>query len=129
MPERQELVPILILAGVTLVCICGSLILETVGRESFAEPYTPSLPDGTLVSWSGTVSGVTPVSSGDHLILTVNGVPVFIPSPYGLQIPAVGEIVSVCGVVQTFRGKREILVEDPADVRIRQGSQERDLHF
>lgn len=115
--EKQERIAILILLVVLAICAAGTVMLEGMGKEPFATRYTQQTSEGSLVTWQGIVQQVTPVSSGAR-ILTVSGVPVFLSSAAGgVQVQA-GDQVVVYGKVQVFKGKREILVSDPADIEV-----------
>lgn len=124
--EKQERIAILILLVVLAICAAGTVMLEGMGKEPFATRYTQQTSEGSLVTWQGIVQQVTPVSSGAR-ILTVSGVPVFLSSAAGgVQVQA-GDQVVVYGKVQVFKGKREILVSDQADIEVTAGSQGKNL--
>ncbi len=120
---RQERIVLIVLCMVTAIVFISSFALEITGRDSFAEPYREDSPAGSLVSLSGTVEQVSRTESGGHLILIVNRTQVFVPAG---SVPvtgiAQGDSLHLLGVVQIYRGEREITVNRPADIRIQPGS-------
>jgi len=126
MLEKQERIAVLILFVVLITCGFGTWILDGMGKEPFARNYTPQSPEGSLVEWQGVVQKATSAGSGIS-ILTVGGVQVFLSSTVEMTQIREGDLVSLYGKVQTYKGKREILVSDPADIRIIAESQGKDL--
>jgi len=115
---RQERVAILLLCGVALAVIAAHLVLAHLGKEPFATPFTPQSPDGSLVCLNGTIDQATVIKNGGHIILTVKNVTVFIPATVaGDRTFVKGTTVSVYGTVQTYEGKKEILVGSAEDIR------------
>ncbi|MDD1717973.1 MAG: hypothetical protein LUO88_02745, partial [Methanoregulaceae archaeon] len=96
--------------------------------ESFAGPYREDSPIGSLVRLAGTVEEVTRTENGGHLILLVNRTRVFVPAS---SIPeagiAKGDSLIILGVVQNYRGDREVTVGQPEDIWIQPGSSPDDL--
>lgn len=126
--ERQERLALMILGVVLLICTGGAVVFEMLGKEPFSQPFSPDLPDGTLVSHEGTVQKVSRVGEGSSIILDIAGVQVFIPvAPEG-GIPDPGDRISLLGTVQTWKGKREIVVSEGKDFRILEKSQGKNLH-
>lgn len=119
MLERQEKIAI-----VTLVCIVGivlatHLLFDAVGRTMVAAPYSEEVPDGALTLIEGKVDEVRRTSTGGHLVLTVNGTSVFLPQDVARTLDiGEGENVTLYGIAQTYRGKREVVVSSAADVRV-----------
>ena len=116
---RQEWIAILILIGVLIVLLAMSFLIESTGKEFFATPFSETLEDGTLAVLSGTVTEAANSRTGGHLMLTVDNISVFVPDG-ALEDPktVIGGTVSVIGTVQTYRGKKEIVVERPDDIAI-----------
>ena len=75
------------------------------------------LPDGTLVRYSGVVEKVTVTKGGDHLIGNVSGIQVFVPISDSKYPLIKGENVMIIGTLQTYQGKKEIMVESGSDIR------------
>jgi hypothetical protein len=116
--EPQERTALLLLAGVFAVLVAGHLVLSALGDATFATPYGPGSREGDLVFLSGVVRSVTPTSTGGHLIVTVNGTRVFIPSPASREVSLrVNDTVQIYGIVQVFQGNLEVAVRDAGDIR------------
>ncbi len=117
---RQERIAILILIVVLIVLTVASFLIESTGKESFATPFSETLEDGTLAILSGTITQAANTRTGSHLMLTVDNTSVFVPDN-ALEDPktVIGESAKVIGTVQTYRGKKEIMVERPDDITIR----------
>ena len=117
MLERQERTALGLLITVLVILSAGHLILTALGNAPFAAPYSEGSREGDLVVVTGVVEGITPTSSGGHLLLSVNGTRVFIPSPVSRDIGLqVNETVRIYGIVQVFQGKKEVAVRDARDV-------------
>ncbi|MDI6718671.1 MAG: hypothetical protein QMD46_03555 [Methanomicrobiales archaeon] len=115
--ERQERIALLLLVGVTAAILLSQGVLTLIGKSAFASPLTNASREGELVVLEGTVDRVTHTREGGHLILSVNGMPVFVPSPVSAAVQVEpGSRVTVYGVVQTYRGEREIVVQSAGDV-------------
>ena len=127
MLEKQERLAVLILVAVLIVCGGVTWVLETMGKEPFSQRYSPDLSDGTLVDWDGVVQKITPVGSGSSLIMDVGGVQVFTSASTGSDSLTIGDHISLYGEVQTWKGKREIMVSDETDIRIISESQGKNL--
>ncbi len=117
MLEQQERTALFLLTTVLAILFAGHLILTALGNAPFAAPYSEGSREGDLVVVTGVVEGITPTSTGGHLLLSVNGTRVFIPSPasrdIGLQV---NETVRIYGIVQVYQGKKEVAVRDARDV-------------
>jgi hypothetical protein len=115
--EQQERTALFLLTTVLAILFAGHLILTALGNAPFAAPYSEGSREGDLVVVTGVVEGITPTSTGGHLLLSVNGTRVFIPSPasrdIGLQV---NETVRIYGIVQVYQGKKEVAVRDARDV-------------
>lgn len=114
---RQEKIAILILVVVIAIVLASAGILEVTGKGFFSKPYTPACADGELVYYEGIVEEQSLTATGGHKILVVSGMQIFIPSSCVKENwPKVGDTVSLYGVVQTFRGEREILIRARGDI-------------
>lgn len=117
--ERQERVAILILAGVAIAVIVAHLVLAGLGKQPFARPFTNSSSDGELVVVEGQIDQITLTKSGGHMTVNMNNLSIFLPAQVVQAISLQkGDRISVYGVVQTYRGKKEIVVSAADDVRI-----------
>ncbi|HUK37552.1 MAG TPA: hypothetical protein VLV30_00380 [Methanomicrobiales archaeon] len=118
MLERPERLALTLLGTVLAVVLAGHLVLTSLGNAPLATPYGDGSREGDLVVVQGVVGSITPTSTGGHLLVTVNGTRVFIPSPASQAISLrVNESVRIYGIVQVFQGRREIAVRDASDVR------------
>ena len=120
MHHPQERTAILLLTGILILLGVISFLIESTGKESFAAPFSETLEDGTLAALTGTITAAANTRTGGHLMLTVNNTTVFVPDG-ALDEPetAVGKLISVTGTIQTYHGKKEIIVERPEDISIR----------
>ena len=115
---HQERIAILMLCGVALAVIAAHLVLVYVGKEPFATPFTPQSADGSLVHLDGTIDQATVLKNGGHVILTVRNTSVFIPAAVaGDRSFVKGARISLYGTVQTYEGKKEIMIGSPEDIR------------
>jgi DNA/RNA endonuclease YhcR with UshA esterase domain len=117
--ERQERVAILLLVGVAIVVIVAHVVLAGLGKQPFARPFTNSSSDGELVVVEGQIDQITLTNSGGHATVSVNNLSIFLPAQV-IQAVSLqkGDRISVYGIVQTYRGKKEIVVSATEDVRI-----------
>ena len=119
MLENQERTALLILISVLCVCGLSTLVLEDLGKKPFAQNYSSSVPEGHLVYYEGIIQKIVKPDSADVCILEMNAVQVFIPSYSGNKILVnEGDVISLYGKVQTWKGKREIVVEEPNDITV-----------
>ncbi len=116
---RQERVAVFLLVGVAVAVIAAHLVLEGLGKEPFARPFNNSSADGDLVVVEGMIDQITLTKSGGHMTVSVNNLSVFLPAQVvrGISLQN-GDRISVYGTLQTYRGKKEIVVSDARDVRI-----------
>ena len=117
--ERQERGAMLLLVGVAIVVIVAHFVLAGLGKQSFARPFTNSSSDGELVVVEGQIDQIALTNSGGHATVSVNNLSIFLPAQV-IQAVSLqkGDRISVYGVVQTYRGKKEIVVNAAEDVRI-----------
>jgi hypothetical protein len=114
---RQERLALLLLIGVTVAVIASHVILETLGKRPFSVPFTGASQDGELVSLSGTIDHLRVTRTGDHLLLQVNNTSVFIPGPVAKNLTLRnGDTVSLFGIVQTYEGNKEVVVQAASDI-------------
>ena len=117
MLERQERRALLLLISVAIVVITSHLILDTLGKRPFAVPYSDASGDGVLVSLTGSIDHLSLTKSGGHLILQVYNTSVFIGNPIAQNLTLHnGENISVIGIVQTYQGKKEVVVLAASDI-------------
>ncbi len=117
--ERQERVAVLLLVGVAMVVIVAHVVLAGLGKQPFARPFTNSSSDGELVVVEGQIDQITLTNSGGHATVRVNNLSIFLPAQVIQEVSLQkGDRISVYGIVQTYRGKKEIVVNAAEDVRI-----------
>lgn len=119
MLEREEKTALAMLVCVVGIVLAAHLLFGAVGRPLVAEPYSIDVPDGALVLLEGRIEEVRATSTGGHLILDVNGTTVFLPQNVAgaLELHE-NRSVSLYGVVQTYRGTREVVVSSAADILV-----------
>jgi hypothetical protein len=116
--EKQERTALGLLIIVLAILSAGHLILTAVGNAPFASPLSEDSREGDLVVVTGVVEGITPTSSGGHLLVSVNRTRVFIPSPASREVSLqLNETVRIYGIVQVYQGKQEVAVRDARDVQ------------
>jgi hypothetical protein len=117
--ERQERVAVLLLLGVMIAVITAHLILGTLGKQSFARPFTNTSADGELVFARGTIEQITITQTGGHMNLYMNNITVFVPAQVAQELTIrKGDTISLYGVVQTYRGKKEIVISSGKDITL-----------
>jgi DNA/RNA endonuclease YhcR with UshA esterase domain len=123
---RQERVAILLLLSVAVVVISVHLTLGTLGKQPFAHSFTENSADGELVSASGIVEQISYTKNGGHMNIYLNTTTIFIPSNIAQDmIISNGDSISVYGVVQTYRGKKEIVISSKKDIYLIPGIKEK----
>jgi hypothetical protein len=116
---RQERVAMVLLLGVMITVITAHLILGTLGKQPFARPFTNTSADGELVVAAGTIDQLVITQNGGHMTVYIDTVTVFVPAPAAQELTLrKGDTISVYGVVQTYRGKKEIMVSSAKDVSV-----------
>jgi len=117
--ERQERMAILLLAGVALTVIAAHVILAGLGKQPFAHPFSNTSADGELVVVEGQIDQITLTKSGGNLVLGMDNLTIFLPAQAAQgQSLQKGDSITVYGIVQTYHGKKEIIVGSPEDIRI-----------
>jgi DNA/RNA endonuclease YhcR with UshA esterase domain len=117
--ERQERVAILLLVAVAVVVTAAHVVLAGLGKQPFARPFTNTSSDGELVFVEGQIDQTALTKSGGHMIVSVDNVSVFLPAQviHNISVQK-GDRISVYGIVQTYRGNKEIVVSAAEDIRI-----------
>jgi DNA/RNA endonuclease YhcR with UshA esterase domain len=116
--ERQERLAILLLIGIVVAVIAAHLILGSLGKQPFSKPFANNSANGELVYIEGTIDQVTLTKTGGHLNLQIDNLTIFIPAQAARNLAVKkGENISVYGIVETYRGKKEIMVNSAEDIR------------
>jgi hypothetical protein len=114
---RQERVAICLLLGVACLVITAHLVLGTLGKQPFARPFTNDSADGELVITGGTIDQITITKNGGHMNVYLANVTLFVPAQIAEElILRKGDAISAYGVVQTYRGKKEIIIDSGEDI-------------
>jgi len=118
--ERQERTAILLLIGIAVTLFIATAVLGSMGKPPFARPYSERTADGELVSFEGNIDQITITRSGGHMTLVVENLSIFIPSEVAKGVSLhKGDRIIIYGVVQTYHGKKEIVVNSADNVQIR----------
>jgi DNA/RNA endonuclease YhcR with UshA esterase domain len=116
---RQERVAMVLLLGVVIAVITAHLILGTIGKQPFARPFTNNSADGELVFATGTIDQLVVTQNGGHMNVYTDTVTFFVPAPVAQELTLrKGDAISVYGIVQTYHGKKEIMVSSAKDVTV-----------
>jgi DNA/RNA endonuclease YhcR with UshA esterase domain len=119
MLERQERVAIVLLLGVVITVITAQLILGSFGKQPFARPFTNNSTDGELVIAAGTIDQLVITQNGGHMNVYTDTVTIFVPAQVAQELTLQkGDMISVYGIVQTYRGKKEIVVSSVGDISV-----------
>ncbi len=117
--ERQERVAVFLLLGVITAVIFAHLVLGTLGKQPFAHSFTNNSADGELVIVKGTIDRVVYTQTGGHVNLYVNNITIFVPAQVAQELTLRrGDTISLYGVVQTYRGEKEIIVSSKKDITL-----------
>jgi DNA/RNA endonuclease YhcR with UshA esterase domain len=120
--ERQERVAILLLLGVACTVITAHLVLGTLGKQPFARPFTNNSADGELVIVGGTIDQITITKNGGHMNVYLANITIFVPAQIAQELTLQkDDAISVYGVVQTYRGKKEIIISSKKDIVVIHG--------
>jgi uncharacterized SAM-binding protein YcdF (DUF218 family) len=119
MLERQEHAAIVLLLGVMIIVITAHLILGSFGKQPFAKPFMNDSPDGELVVAAGMIDQIVITQNGGHMNVYTDTITIFVPAQVaqGLTLQK-GDTITVYGVVQTYRGKKEIVVNSAEDISL-----------
>lgn len=116
---RQERVAILLLLCVAFTVITAHLVLATLGKQPFARPFTNTSADGELVFVAGKIDQITITKNGGHMNLYTDTIVIFVPAQIAQELTLQkGDSISAYGVVQTYRGKKEIVISSGKDISI-----------
>jgi DNA/RNA endonuclease YhcR with UshA esterase domain len=119
MLERQERVAMVLLLGVMIAVITAHLILGSVGKHPFATTFSNNSADGELVFAGGTINQLVITRTGGHMNVYIDTVTIFMPAQVAEQLTLRrGDAIAVYGVVQTYQGKKEIVVNSAQDVSV-----------
>ena len=119
MLERQERAAIILLLGVVITVITAHLILGSFGKQPFARPFTNNSTDGELVIAAGTIDQLVITQNGGHMNVYTDTVTIFVPAQVAQELTLQkGDVISVYGIVQTYRGKKEIVVSSVKDISV-----------
>jgi len=119
MLERQERAAMVLLLCVVITVITAHLVLGSFGKQPFARPFTNDSPDGELVVTTGTIDQVVIIQNGGHMNIYTDTITIFAPAPVAQRlILQKGDTISVYGIVQTYRGKKEIVLNSPDDISV-----------
>jgi hypothetical protein len=115
---RQERIALYFLVAVAAIVVVAHLTLTGIGKQPFTHPFTNTSADGELVFLEGTIDQAALTKTGDHVTLRVRNLTVFIPaqSVQGRAFQK-GQNISLYGTVETYRGKKEIVVNSAGDIR------------
>jgi DNA/RNA endonuclease YhcR with UshA esterase domain len=117
--ERQERVAVLLLVGVAAAVIVAHFVLAGLGKQPFARPFTNSSSDGELVVVEGQIDQIALTKSGGHMTISVNNLSIFLPVQVVQEVSLQkGDRITVFGIVQTYRGKKEIVVSTAEDIHL-----------
>ncbi len=119
MLERQERTAMVLLLGIVILVIAAHLILGLIGKQPFARSFTNNSMDGELVTAGGTIDHLVITQNGGHLNVYTDSITIFIPAQVVQELTLKkGDVISVYGIVQTYRGKKEIVVSDAQDISV-----------
>lgn len=117
--ERQERGAVLLLLGVACFVITAHLALGALGKQPFARPFTNNSADGELVITGGTINQISITQNGGHMNVYLANITIFIPAQIAQELTIrKGDSISVYGVVQTYRGKKEIVISSGKDISV-----------
>jgi DNA/RNA endonuclease YhcR with UshA esterase domain len=116
---RQERIALILLCIVAGGLVIVSAVLAGVDNATLATEYTADARDGIFVHLNGVAGEVRTTQTGGHIIASVNGTKGFIPSDTARDVALnPGDQVSLYGIVQTYRGEREIVVNSHTDITV-----------
>ena len=107
-----------LLFGVAIAVVAAHGVLTVLGKQPFARPFSNTSADGELVFLEGTIEQAALTKTGGHVTLKIRNTTVFIPAPavQGSSFQK-GQNVSLYGIVETYRGQKEVVVNSAADIR------------
>ncbi len=124
MLQKEEKITVILMVMALLVLIIAyfGVIVDSMETSQYSEQSAT----GDRVVLYGDVVGKKGTFTGDHLILTVDSegsrVKVFIHCDNGAEkvnnIIDIADTVEVTGTLEEYQGKKEIVVEQPGDVKL-----------
>lgn len=116
---RQERIALILLLGVVIIVVAAHLFLGSLGKQPFAHPFTNTSADGELVIASGTIDQTVITKNGGHMNVYMDAITVFVPAQVAQELSLQkGDAISVYGIVQTYNGKKEIVVSSAKDISV-----------
>jgi len=116
---RQERTAVLLLMGVAVIVIAAHGILTSLGKQPFAHQFSNTTADGELVYFEGTIDQATLTKNGGHVNLRIQNLTIFIPAQVAQgMVFQKGQRVSLYGIVETYRGEKEIVVSSAGDITV-----------
>ncbi|HUW86535.1 MAG TPA: hypothetical protein VMV55_06625, partial [Methanoregula sp.] len=89
------------------------------GKHPFATMFSNNSADGELVRAGGTIDQLVFTRTGGHMNVYTDTVTIFVPAQVAGQLMLErGDAIAVYGVVQIYRGKKEIVVSSAQDVSV-----------
>ena len=90
-----------------------------MGKQPFAQPFTNNSADGELVFFGGTIDQMIITKNGGHMNLYIDAITIFVPAQIAQELTLQkGDSITVFGVVQTYRGKKEIVISSGKDISV-----------
>lgn len=121
---RQERIAFGLLCAVTVIIMVSTVLLGGLDRSALAQEFREDSPDGILARVDGELRDLQPTRTGGHLTARVEDVRIFIPAPVAGNVGLrQGDLVSITGIVQTYQGEKEIVVQSDGDITV-QGRKE-----
>jgi hypothetical protein len=115
---QQERLAFVLLVIAAIGIILGSIFLGGIDKGTLAKDFSQAQPEGSLVRIDGIVEELRWTQTGGHLNARVEGTSVFIPSAVAKKITLrKGDRILVYGIIQTYRGEKEIVVQNAGDVK------------
>jgi hypothetical protein len=116
---RQERIAFGLLVAVSIGITLGSLVLSGIDKGTLAKDFHQNQNEGTLVRIAGMIDEIRWTESGGHLNLRIDGTQIFLPSGVAEKLTLrKGDTVLIYGIVQTYRGEKEIVVQEAGDVKM-----------
>jgi DNA/RNA endonuclease YhcR with UshA esterase domain len=120
--EEKITIVLMVMALLVLIIVYFGFIVDSMETSQYSEQSIT----GYRVVLHGEVVGKRVTFTGDHLILTVDSegsrVKVFIHCNNGAEkvnnIIDIADTVEVTGKLEQYQGEKEIVVEQPGDVKI-----------
>ncbi len=120
--EEKITIILMVMSLLVLIIVYFGFIADSMETSQYSEQSVT----GDRVVLHGVVVGKVGTFTGDHLILRVDSegsrVKVFIHCDNGAEkvnnIIDIADTVEVTGTVEEYQGEKEIVVEQPGDVKI-----------